>query len=518
MQPPYAPVGAREHVVILDFGGQYTQLIARRVRECQVFCEILPYNTPLSALRRRQPKGIILSGGPASVYAPGAPRLDPELLALGIPVLGICYGHQLMASLLGGEVQPAELCEYGRTHLTVVRSEPLFMGLEAHLTCWMSHGDQVLTAPPGFEVLAETESTPIAAMGHRQRHLYGVQFHPEVAHTPFGTHLLRNFLYTVCGCLPSWTPASVVQEAIEAIRRQVGSEKVLCAVSGGVDSCTVAALVQRAIGDQLTCIFVDHGLLRKGEAEQVRTLFTRHFPSHLIFVDARERFLQRLEGLTDPEQKREVIGEEFVRIFEEHAEELGACRFLAQGTLYPDVIESGTRLAAKIKTHHNVGGLPEWMRLELLEPLRFLFKDEVRAVATELGLPASIVWRQPFPGPGLAVRVLGALTRDKLDTVREADAILNEELERSGWSRRVWQAFAVLPDVRSVGVMGDQRTYQHPIVLRIVHSDDAMTAEPAELPWDLLLRIANRITNEVPGVNRVLYDLSSKPPATIEWE
>ncbi len=518
METPPKPAGVREQVIILDFGGQYTQLIARRVRECRVFCEILPYDTPLPDLVMRQPKGIILSGGPASVYEPNAPTVDPELFTLGIPILGICYGHQLMARLLGGEVQPAEGREYGRTLLTVVQSEPLFRDLDYHLTCWMSHGDQVLTPPLGFTVLAETQNTPVAAMGDLQRHLYGVQFHPEVAHTPFGISLLRNFLYEVCRCEPIWTPGNFIQSAIEQIRQQVGKEKVLCAVSGGVDSCTVAALVQRAIGENLTCIFVDHGLLRKGEAEQVRELFTRHFPSHLIFVDARQRFLQRLAGVSDPEEKRKRIGEEFIRIFEEHAEELGECRFLAQGTLYPDVIESGTRLAAKIKTHHNVGGLPEWMRMELLEPLRYLFKDEVRAIATELGLPVSIVWRHPFPGPGLAVRVLGDITGEKLEMVREADAILNEELERSGWLRRVWQAFAVLPDVRSVGVMGDQRTYQHPIVLRVVHSEDAMTAEPAELPWDLLLTIANRIVNEVSGVNRVLYDLSSKPPATIEWE
>lgn len=518
MSTPSAPVGVREQVVILDFGGQYTQLIARRVRECKVFCEILPYNTPIREICARQPKGIILSGGPASVYTPSAPRVDPELFTLGVPILGICYGHQLMAQMLGGEVRPAEEREYGRTLLTVVQSDPLFTDLDYHLTCWMSHGDQVLSVPPGFEVLAETESTPIAGMGDRQRHLYGVQFHPEVSHTPFGMQLLRNFLYRVCGCSPSWTPAHFVQETIQAIRQQVGDAKVLCAVSGGVDSCTVAGLVQRAIGNRLTCIFVDHGLLRKGEAEQVRRLFTEHFPSHLIFVDARERFLKRLEDITDPEQKRKIIGEEFVRIFEEHADELGECRFLAQGTLYPDVIESGTALAEKIKTHHNVGGLPQWMRMELIEPLRYLFKDEVRAVALELGLSESIVWRQPFPGPGLAVRVLGEITTEKLETVREADAILNEELHRSGWSERVWQAFAVLPDVRSVGVMGDRRTYQYPIVLRVVHSEDAMTAEPAELPWDLLLRVANRIVNEVSGVNRVLYDLTSKPPATIEWE
>lgn len=521
MELAIAPVlhsGLHEQVVVLDFGGQYTQLIARRVRECQVFCEILPFSTPLDALRARQPKGVILSGGPASVYEPNAPQVDSALFEMGIPILGICYGHQLMAQMLGGEVCPAAQREYGRTRLTVLRTEPLFAGLEAELVCWMSHGDQVAQPPPGFVILAETENTPVAAMGDLERHLYGVQFHPEVAHTPFGKALLRNFLFKVCGCQGDWTPTNFIEESIRALREQVGNARVLCAVSGGVDSCTVAALVQRAIGEQLTCIFVDHGLLRKGEAEEVRELFTRHFPTRLLFVDARKQFLQRLRGITDPEEKRKVIGEEFVRVFEAHADEIGDCHFLAQGTLYPDVIESGTPIAAKIKTHHNVGGLPSWMRLQVLEPLRYLFKDEVRAVAQALGLPESIVWRQPFPGPGLAVRVVGEITPERLQQVREADAILNEELTRAGWHRRVWQAFAVLPDVRSVGVMGDQRTYQHPVVLRVVHSEDAMTAEPAELPWDLLLRIANRIVNEVPGINRVLYDLSSKPPATIEWE
>ncbi len=510
--------GLHERVVVLDFGGQYTQLIARRVRECHVFCEILPYSTPLDVLRAHAPKGIILSGGPASVYEPNAPRVEPALFETGIPLLGICYGHQLMAQMLGGEVQPAAHREYGRTHLRVQHTEPLFVGLERELVCWMSHGDQVVQPPHDFTILATTENTPIAAMGNHQRRLYGVQFHPEVAHTPFGKQLLQNFLFRVCGCRGDWTPANFIEESIRAIREQVGSARVLCAVSGGVDSCTVAALIQRAIGEQLTCIFVDHGLLRKGEAEEVQELFTRHFPTRLIFVDARERFLQRLRGITDPEEKRKVIGEEFVRVFEEHADEIGDCRFLAQGTLYPDVIESGTPIAAKIKTHHNVGGLPPWMRLQVLEPLRYLFKDEVRAVAETLGLPERIVWRQPFPGPGLAVRIVGEITPERLETVREADAILNEELMRAGWHRKIWQAFAVLPAIRSTGVMGDQRTYQHPIVLRVVQSEDAMTAEPAELPWELLRHIANRIVNEVPGVNRVLYDLSSKPPATIEWE
>jgi GMP synthase (glutamine-hydrolysing) len=510
--------GLHERVVVLDFGGQYTQLIARRVRECQVFCEILPYHTPLDALRAREPKGIILSGGPASVYEPNAPRVGPALFEMGIPILGICYGHQLMAQVLGGEVRPAAQREYGHTRLLVRHSEPLFAGLERELSCWMSHGDVVVQPPPNFSTLAETVNTPVAAMGDPQRRLYGVQFHPEVAHTPFGKQLICNFLFKVCGCRGDWTPTNFIEESIRAIREEVGGARVLCAVSGGVDSCTVAALVQRAIGDQLTCIFVDHGLLRKGEAEEVRQLFTHHFPTRLIFVDARERFLQRLQGITDPEQKRKIIGEEFVRVFEEHADEIADCHFLAQGTLYPDVIESGTPIAAKIKTHHNVGGLPPWMRLKVLEPLRYLFKDEVRAVAEQLGLPESIVWRQPFPGPGLAVRIVGAITPERLHQVREADAILNEELTRAGWHRRVWQAFAVLPDVRSVGVMGDQRTYQHPVVLRVVQSEDAMTAEPVELPWELLLHIARRIVNEVPGINRVLYDLSSKPPATIEWE
>lgn len=516
---PIAPGTFDERVIVLDFGGQYTQLIARRVRECQVFCEILPYWTPLPELARRAPKGIILSGGPASVYEPAAPHVDPALYAMGIPILGICYGHQLMAQTLGGQVEPAALREYGRTELQVVEGEdPLFEGLGKHLICWMSHGDYVRKAPPNFQVLAATANTPVAAMGDRRRRLYGVQFHPEVAHTPFGKTLLHHFLYRVCGCEGRWTPTHLVESAVAAIRAQVGNARVLCAVSGGVDSCTVAALVHRAIGDRLTCLFVDHGLMRKGEPEEVIELFTTHFPARLIAVEARERFLTALKGVTDPEQKRKRIGEEFVRVFEEHADEIQNCRFLAQGTLYPDVIESGTPQAARIKTHHNVGGLPAWMRLEVIEPLRYLFKDEVRQVAQQLGLPESLIWRQPFPGPGLAVRVLGEVNEERLERLREADAIVTEELGKAGWLRQVWQSFAVLLDTRSVGVMGDQRTYQNPVVIRVVASEDAMTAEPVELPWRLLQRIANRIVNEVPGVNRVLYDLTSKPPATIEWE
>lgn len=510
--------GTDEWVVVLDFGGQYTQLIARRVRECQVFCEILPYNTPLDQIRERQPKGIILSGGPASVYELGAPALDLGIYELGVPVLGICYGHQRMALDLGGQVDAAQNREYGRAELEVTAPNPLFEGASATMPCWMSHGDLVRSAPSGFQVIARTLNTPVAAMADSARQLYGVQFHPEVTHTPFGKPLINNFLKTICGCKGDWTPANFARASIEKIRERVGTGKVLCGVSGGIDSCTVAALVQRAIGDQLTCVFVDHGLLRKGEPEEVQKLFTQNFPSHLIFVDAKAQFLKQLEGVTDPERKRKIIGEEFVRVFEEHAGELSDCRFLAQGTLYPDVIESGTPQAAKIKTHHNVGGLPDWMTLEVLEPLRYLFKDEVRALASELGLPDSLVWRQPFPGPGLAVRVMGELTEHRLHQVREADAIVMEELDKDGWLRKVWQSFAVLLDTRSVGVMGDQRTYQNPIVLRVVASEDAMTAEPVELPWELLTRIAHRIVNEVPGINRVLYDLTSKPPATIEWE
>jgi len=507
---------------VLDFGAQYTQLIARRVRECSVYCEILPHDTPPDLIASCRPKGIILSGGPSSVYDAGAPRADKALYALGVPILGICYGLQLMTYQLGGEVHPAAQREYGPATMTVLDPDALFVEIAQvgeELPCWMSHGDKVLAPPPGFQVIATTPTTPVAAMVDPDRRFYGVQFHPEVAHTPFGKALLRNFLMGPCGCRGDWTAANFVEQAVEAIRARVGSAGVVCGVSGGIDSCCVAALVHKAIGDQLTCIFVDHGLLRKGEAEQVRDDFAAAFGIHLIYADARARFLKRLEGVTDPEQKRKIIGEEFVRVFEEYADNLSGVAYLAQGTLYPDVIESGgSPQAVTIKTHHNVGGLPEDMTLKVVEPLRSLFKDEARAVAAELGLPESIVWRHPFPGPGLAIRILGEVTAERLDLLREADAIFIEELRAAGLYREIWQALTVLAPIRSVGVMGDQRTYAHPIILRAVTSEDAMTATWARIPYEVLERVSSRIVNEVPGVNRVVYDISSKPPATIEWE
>jgi len=508
-----------ELILILDFGAQYTQLIARRIRECHVYCEILPNSTPLEKIAERNPKGIIFSGGPASVYEANAPSVDPGVYDIGPPVLGICYGQQLMALQLGGEVVPAEKREYGKADLQVIRPAPLFTGLPASLSCWMSHGDTVLSPPPGFSTLATTESTPVASMANDSRKLYGVQFHPEVAHTPFGKELLRRFVVDVCGCHQLWTPASFVDESVEKIRQEVGGGGVVCGVSGGIDSCCVAALVHKAIGDQLTCIFVDHGLLRKGEAEQVRNDFAAGLGINLIYVDAKDRFLNRLAGVTDPETKRKIIGEEFVRVFEENADNISGAEFLAQGTLYPDVIESGTGTAAKIKTHHNVGGLPEDMWLKVIEPLRYLFKDEARAVADELGLPESIVWRHPFPGPGLAIRIMGDVTWERLETLREADHIFISEIRQAGLYSDIWQAFAALaPGIRSVGVMGDARTYAHPIILRAVSSEDAMTAQWSRLPYELLEKVSSRIVNEVAGVNRVVYDISSKPPATIEWE
>jgi GMP synthase (glutamine-hydrolysing) len=507
-----------ENVVVLDFGAQYTQLIARRIRECKVYCEILPSDTPLEQVLARKPIGIVFSGGPSSCYEPGAPQVDPAIYDSGIPVLGICYGMQLMSRQLGGRVVPAERREYGKTQLDVDDDTDLFRGLNRELVCWMSHGDSVERTPPGFVVTAHTPSVPIAAMANKERRLFGVQFHPEVVHTPWGTEIIRNFLYQFCGAKGLWTMASFIKEATELVRAQVGDAKVICGLSGGIDSCTVAALVHRAIGDQLTCIFVNTGLMRKDEGTQVRQTFVDTFKINLIYADEKARFLQKLCGVSDPEQKRKIIGHEFVQVFDEIAGGIEGVEYLAQGTLYPDVIESGTKHAAKIKTHHNVGGLPENMKLKLVEPLRYLFKDEVRRVAEELGLPSEMVWRQPFPGPGLAIRVLGEVTFDKLEILRHADAIVVEEIKRAGLYRRVWQSFAVLPDTKSVGVMGDQRTYAYPVVLRVVSSEDAMTADWSRLPFEVLERISNRIVGEVQGVNRVVYDITSKPPGTIEWE
>jgi len=506
-------------VLVLDLGGQYAQLIARRVRECRVYSELVGHRVTADQVRARNPHALILSGGPASVYADGAPRIDPKLFDLGVPTLGICYGAQLMALDLGGKVERTGVSEFGKTAMTSVEST-LFAGLPDDQTVWMSHRDTVTAPPAGAEVVAVSTSTPVAAFEQRERGLYGVQFHPEVVHTPHGQELLKNFLYNVAGAPPAWTPAAVIEEQVERIRAQVGRERVLCALSGGVDSAVAALLVHKAVGDQLTCVFVDHGLLRENEAEQVVEMFGGHFHVPLVHVQAQERFLTRLAGVDDPEQKRMIVGEEFIRLFEEEAAKLGDVRFLVQGTLYSDVIESGgdDEVAAKIKSHHNVGGLPADMRMELVEPLRLLFKDEVRRVGEELGMPERLVWRQPFPGPGLAIRIIGEVTAERLEILRAADAILQDEIRRAGLYRDLWQSFAVLPAIRSVGVQGDERTYAYPIVLRAVTSEDAMTADWARLPYDLLETISSRIINEIPGVNRVALDLSSKPPATIEWE
>jgi len=505
-------------VLVVDLGAQYAQLIARRVRECHVYSEIVPHDLPVAELKAKRPAGLIMSGGPASVYEPGAPEVDPQLFNLGLPLLGICYGQQLMTQALGGDVRATGLREYGRTELVVDDPGVLLADVPARDTVWMSHGDTVVRAPQGFRVTAHTDSTPVAAMEDRQRGLFGVQFHPEVAHTPRGLDIMKRFLYEGCGLLPDWTPANVIERSVARIREQVREAQVVCALSGGVDSSVAALLVHKAVGDHLTCVFVDTGLLREGEPEQVEDTFSRHFHVPLVHVKAADRFLAKLAGATDPEEKRTRIGEEFIRVFEEAAVPIGA-RFLVQGTLYPDVIESGSRTAARIKSHHNVGGLPEDMDLELVEPLRDLFKDEVREVGEELGLPEEIVWRQPFPGPGLAVRIVGEVTPERLEIVRAADRIVNEEIRRAGLHHELWQCFAVLlGDVRSVGVMGDGRTYQHPVMIRAVTSEDAMTADWARLPHEVLDRISGRIIAEVHGVNRVAYDVSSKPPATIEWE
>lgn len=509
-----------EKILILDFGSQVTQLIARRVREQSVYCEIHPYNIPFEKIRLFAPRGIILSGGPASVYDKDAPHSDSRIFEMGIPLLGICYGMQLMTHLLGGRVERSAKREYGGAMMTLDDTSDLFAGFEGKAEVWMSHGDRIEEMPAGFSAIAHTEQCPAAAMKNETRRLYAVQFHPEVVHTPRGEEMLGNFLFNICGCRPVWTMAGFIETEIASIRQKVGKGKVICALSGGVDSSVVALLIHKAIGDQLQCIFVNNGLLRKGEAERVQNLFTRHFRINLDYVDASERFLGKLAGISDPEQKRKIIGNEFIYLFEEEAKKLGQVDYLAQGTLYPDVIESVSTKgpSAVIKSHHNVGGLPEKMNLKLLEPVRELFKDEVRLLGKELGMPDELIHRQPFPGPGLAIRCIGEVTDEKLDILREADSIVIDEVRKAGLYREIWQSFAVILPVRTVGVMGDARTYEFVVAIRAVNSLDGMTADWVKLPYELLGNISSRIINEVKGVNRVVYDISQKPPATIEWE
>ena len=508
-------------ILVLDFGGQYAQLIARRVREARVYSELVPYDISIGEIKAREPEGIILSGGPNSVYGANAPRLEEGFFDLDIPMLGICYGMQLMALNMGGEVRAVQIREYGRSELRVKEPGVLFADTPETQVAWTSHGDAVFSPPTGFTVTAEAPNAPIIAFEGPESHQgrFGVQFHPEVRHSEYGMEVLKNFLFEGCGCSPDWTPVNIITDAVEKIRGQVGENRAVIGLSGGVDSATAAMLVHRAIGDNLTAVFVDHGLMRQNEAEQVVEAFGKNSEVPLVHVEASERFLEKLAGVTDPEAKRKIIGEEFIRTFEKEAGKIAEnATFLVQGTLYSDVIESGTRDAAKIKSHHNVGGLPEIMDLDLVEPLRSLFKDEVRVVAAELGMPERMVWRQPFPGPGLAIRIIGDVTRERLEILRKADFVLQDEIRGAGLYRDLWQSFAVLPAIHSVGVMGDARTYAYPIMIRAVTSDDAMTADWARLPYDLLERVSNRIINEVPGVNRVALDITSKPPGTIEWE
>jgi GMP synthase (glutamine-hydrolysing) len=513
-----ASKGDFDHVLVVDFGAQYAQLIARRVREARVFSEIVPRDITASEVAEKNPVGIILSGGPASVHVDDAYGIDEEIFSLGIPVLGICYGHQLLAQALGGTVASTGTSEFGPATLTVTEDDGLFTGQPLGQQVWMSHNDAVSVPPDGFVVTASTPAAPVAAMEDPVRKLYGVQFHPEVKHTEHGQEVIEHFLTQVCDARTTWTHAGIIEQSVDAIRHAVGDGVAICGLSGGVDSSVAAALVHKAIGEQLVCVYVDHGLMRLGESEQVEDTFRDHFNMNLIHIKAEDRFLEALAGVTDPEKKRMIIGELFIRTFEEVAADIPDAHYLVQGTLYPDVIESGTKDAAKIKSHHNVGGLPKDMAFELVEPLRDLFKDEVRAVGSELGLPDDIVWRQPFPGPGLAVRIIGDVTRERLDILREADAIVIDEIRKAGLYDEIWQAFGVLPAIKSVGVQGDGRTYAYPLILRAVTSDDAMTADWARIPYDVLASISSRVINEVPDINRVAYDISSKPPATIEWE
>ena len=508
----------RDLVLVIDFGGQYNQLIARRVREFGVYCEIVPYNYGIEKIKDKNPKGIIFTGGPNSVYGEDTPQIEKEVFELGVPVLGICYGQQLMSHLLGGRVDTAPVREYGKSHVNLDNSSKLFKGIEKEEVCWMSHTDYVAEAPAGFKIIAHTDVCPVAAIANEEKKLYGVQFHPEVEHTPFGKDMLRNFVLNICDLEPSWSMASFAEEKIAQIKRVVGDKKLICALSGGVDSSVAAVLVHKAVGKQLTCIFVDHGLLRKDEGDQVEKIFREGFDMNLIRVNAQDRFLGKLAGVSDPERKRKIIGEEFIRVFEEESKKLGQIDFLVQGTIYPDVVESGTGTSAVIKSHHNVGGLPEDIEFSLIEPLRELFKDEVRAVGEELGIPHHLVWRQPFPGPGLAIRVLDEVNEEKLEIVREADAIFREEIALAGLESGIWQYFAVLPNIQSVGVMGDERTYCHTVGLRAVTSSDGMTSNFAHIPYEVIDKVSRRIVNEVKGVNRIVYDVTSKPPATIEWE